>query len=470
MKLYNTMSRSIEVLKPINPDAISFYSCGPTVYDYPHIGNWTGYIYWDVLVRVLKASGNNVTWFMNLTDVGHLVSDDDSGEDKLEKGAKREGKSAWDVAKFYTEDFISGLKALSIQIPFNHLVAATDNIPEQIALIKKLEEKGFTYTIDDGVYFDSTKVADYGKLARLDINGLEAGIRVAVTDKKHPTDFALWKFSPKNSIRDMEWDSPWGKGFPGWHIECSAMAMKYLGETIDIHAGGIDHIPVHHTNEIAQSESATGKTFVNYWIHNNHMTLGGEKLSKSAQNGVTLQTIYEHGFTAEAFRLLVLQSHYRTQSNFSWDNLRSASHRIERWQSIADLRWQDINSKTKTDLKSELNKIADSIIEALQNDIDTPLAIAEIEAAMDILLGQLSVKTVDDCMHILQTIRELLGIDLTSSRDLTDEQKQLLAQRSNARQKNDWNNSDSIRDQLHNQGIDIDDTASGQRWSRIKVT
>jgi cysteinyl-tRNA synthetase len=341
MKLYNTMSRKAEELKTVKPEYVSFYSCGPTVYDYPHVGNWTGYIYWDVLVRTLKKSGFTVDWYMNLTDVGHLVSDDDAGEDKLEAGAKREGKSAWDIAKFYTEDFKAGLRDLKISVHDDHLVAATDHIKEQIDLIKKLEDKGFTYKIEDGIYFDSTKVTDYGKLARLDIEGLQAGKRVAVADKKNLTDFALWKFSAAGSKRDMEWDSPWGVGFPGWHIECSAMAMKYLGDTIDIHAGGIDHIPVHHTNEIAQSESATGKTFVNYWLHNNHMMVAEQKISKSLKNGITLQDIKTKGYTPDAFKLLVLQSHYRTQSNFSWDNLLAAFRRLNRWQAIADLRWQD---------------------------------------------------------------------------------------------------------------------------------
>lgn len=467
MKLYNTLTRKTEDLKPVKPNHISFYSCGPTVYDYPHVGNWTGYIYWDVLVRTLKASDFTVDWYMNVTDVGHLVSDDDEGEDKLEKGAKREGKSAWDIAKFYTDDFIEGLKKLDISIPLDHLVAATDNITEQISLIQKLEEKGFTYKIEDGIYFDSTKARDYGKLAQLDIEGLQAGKRIAVAQKKHPTDFALWKFSPINSHRDMEWASPWGVGFPGWHIECSAMAMKYLGETIDIHAGGIDHIPVHHTNEIAQSEAATGKPFVHYWIHNNHMMVEGEKFSKSAQNGITLQEIQKHGYEPAAFKLLVLQSHYRTQSNFSWDNLHAASQRLTRWQAIADLRWQDNVRAIDDSLTKTLKTCHESIVESLQNDLDTPKALVHIEKAMDVLAQELSSNSIDAVQEFFDSIANLFGLHLLQSEDITSSQKKLLTQRQAAREAKDWKKSDEIRDQLLAQKIEIKDMPDRQIWSRV---
>ena len=249
MQLYNTLSRRLEHFEPQTPGEVSLYTCGQTVYDYAHVGNYSAYTRWDTLVRVLKESGYAVDWVMNITDVGHLVSDEDEGEDKLEKGARREGKTAWEIAKFYGDDFVDGLKKLNFTPP-THLVKATDHIPEQIDLVKKLEAKGFTYTIDDGVYFDTAKLADYGKLTGQKQNDLKAGARVEVNKQKHsPSDFALWKFSPKDRTRDMEWDSPWGKGFPGWHVECSAMAMKYLGETIDIHAGGVDHIPVWGTRQ-----------------------------------------------------------------------------------------------------------------------------------------------------------------------------------------------------------------------------
>lgn len=465
MKLHNTMSRTKEELKPIKPGCVSFYSCGPTVYDYPHVGNWTGYIYWDILVRTLVKSGFSVNWYMNLTDVGHLVSDDDTGEDKLETGAKREGKSAWDVAKFYTEDFKAGLKDLSISIPLDHLVAATDHIPEQIELIKKLEGSGFTYKIDDGIYFDSTKVKDYGKLARLDIAGLEAGKRVAVADKKSITDFALWKFSPEGTKRDMEWDSPWGVGFPGWHIECSAMAMEFLGETIDIHAGGIDHIPVHHTNEIAQSEAATGKTFVNYWLHNNHMMVSDQKISKSLQNGITLQDVKAKGYSPDAFKLLVLQSHYRTQSNFSWDNLHASSQRLKRWKAIADLRWQE-NGEVDSDSLHDALQSSSLIIAALQDDLDTPKALVAIEATMESLSNNLSARTFDTAKPFFKDISELFGFDLTDTPDITPEQKLLINERHIARDTKDWKRADEIRDELLKQHVELKDVPHGQIWSR----
>ena len=280
MKLYNTLTRKVEELKPQRPPKVTVYTCGPTVYDYPHVGNWFTFLRYDILVRALKAAGYKPDWVMNITDVGHLVSDADEGEDKLEKGAKREGKNAWQIAEFYTKNFEKGLELLNITPP-NHLPRATEHIEEQIDLIKDLEKSGYTYTTTDGVYYDTTKFATYGKMARLDLENLREGARVEVNpEKRNPTDFALWKLSPKDQKRDMEWQSPWGKGFPGWHLECSAMSMKYLGKTLDVHAGGIEHIPVHHTNEIAQSEAATGKPFAKIWVHMNHIMIGAEKLPK----------------------------------------------------------------------------------------------------------------------------------------------------------------------------------------------
>lgn len=289
MKLYNTLSRQIKELQPLDGKTVKMYNCGLTVYSHPHIGNWLGYIYWDVLVRTLIAEGYNVERTQNITDVGHLTSDDDNGEDKMEKGAKREGITAWDVAERYisvaeNESSLLGLTAA------DHLVRATAMIDEQIAFAKILDDKGYLYKIDgDGMYFDTAKLADYGKLARLDIDGLEAGSRVSVEGKRNITDFAVWKFSPTDTKRDMEWDSPWGTGFPGWHLECSVIARETLGDQIDIHTGGVDHIPVHHTNEIAQTEAVTGKQFSQFWVHVNHIKSDGQKMSKSIGNVYTLE-------------------------------------------------------------------------------------------------------------------------------------------------------------------------------------
>ena len=284
LKLQNTLTGKLDDFIPISNEKVTLYTCGPTVYDYPHVGNWSSFLYWDILVRTLIANGYNVERVMNITDVGHLVSDADDGEDKLEKGAAREGKTAWEIAEFYAEDFVHGMEALGLIAP-EHLVKATDYIPEQLELVRALKDKGYTYQTTDGIYFDTAKFPNYAKFAHLDLAAQKAGARVEANDEKRQAwDFALWKFTPAGQKRDMEWETPADllelpaddtpvMGFPGWHLECSAMAMNILGDTIDIHTGGIDHIPVHHTNEIAQSEAASGKRFANYWLHNNHLKI-----------------------------------------------------------------------------------------------------------------------------------------------------------------------------------------------------
>ncbi|MDQ5912858.1 MAG: cysteinyl-tRNA synthetase, partial [Patescibacteria group bacterium] len=318
MKLYNTLTRKTEEFKTLEDKKVKLYTCGLTVYSQPHIGNWVAYIYWDILVRTLKASGYEVERVQNITDVGHLTSDEDAGEDKMLKGALKEGLTAWEVAEKYIKVADrEAFELLGLLHP-EHMPRATEYIPQQIDFVKTLEEKGFTYVIEDGVYFDTSKLENYGELARLDIEGLQFGARVEDTGKKNPTDFAVWKFSKPGEKRDMEWDSPWGMGFPGWHLECSVMAREILGDTIDIHTGGIDHIPVHHTNEIAQTEAVTGKKFSNFWIHANHIKVDGTKMSKSLGNIHTLQDILDKGFGLQAFKLVVLSKHYRTEGNFTW--------------------------------------------------------------------------------------------------------------------------------------------------------
>ena len=373
MKLYNTLTRQVDEIKQLAPPAVTVYTCGPTVYDYAHIGHWFNYVRMDTLIRVLKANGLRPKWVMNITDVGHLTSDTDEGEDKLEKGARREGKTAWEVAEFYTRDFLEGMKTLNMLRP-THLVKATEHVPEQIALIKKLEGKGYTYVIDDGVYYDTGKFKQYADFAGLDLDEQQAGARVSFNpQKRHASDFALWKFSPAGQQRDMEWDSPWGKGFPGWHIECSAMSMKYLGPTLDLHTGGIDHVPVHHTNEIAQSEAATGQRFANHWLHSNHVTVDGEKISKSLGNGIRLQDITAKGISPMAVRLHVLESHYRSQSKFSWESLQAAQNRLQDLRAVAALRWQpravshDSTTFAFEDVPAELTRL-------LADDLNTPQA------------------------------------------------------------------------------------------------
>jgi cysteinyl-tRNA synthetase len=415
------------------------------------------------------ANGYDVNWVMNITDVGHLVSDEDDGEDKMEKGARREGKTAWEVADFYTQDFVQSLDLLNISVPRENLKKATDAIPEQIQLVQTLEQKGYTYVIDDGVYFDTTKLDDYGKLGKIDLTALRAGERVAFNEQKRATtDFALWKFTPKGQKRDMEWDSPWGRGFPGWHIECSALAMKHLAETIDIHAGGIDHIPVHHTNEIAQSEAATGKPFANTWVHSNFLTVDGVKLSKSLGNSYTLHDLINKGFHSLDYRFFALQSHYRTQANFTWDGLEAARVRRHTLCSLADIRYQD--AAIRVDVAS-LEGLYTDMLTALSDDLDTPAALALLSQLDSLLDGSQShdhpsARSDDGLTAVLKKIENLLGIGLLDGPDISDEQKSLLSDRAKARADKNWGKSDQIRDTLNDQGVEIRDTDHGQIWSR----
>lgn len=470
MKLYNTLSRQVEEIKPIDPKATTIYTCGPTVYDYPHIGNWFTFIRYDLLVRALRVSGKNPKWVMNITDVGHLVSDADEGEDKLEKGARRENKTAWDIAKFYGDYFIEALDRLNISKP-DHLPKATDHIKEQVELIQKLESKGYTYTIDDGVYFDTSKFEGYSDFAQLDIDDLLAGARVEVNpQKRNNTDFALWKFSPKDHQRDMEWDSPWGKGFPGWHIECSAMSMKYLGETLDIHSGGIDHVPVHHTNEIAQSEAATGKRFAEYWMHTNHILINDEKISKSLGNSILLEDIEKQGFSLEDLRFLVLQSHYRTQSKFSWDTMSGARAALRNIRNNFSwvYRTDTLSDTEHESLEEILGKAKQNILEVLLEDLDTPQAVALLHEQSDAFATYPASKHDVKALEAFATfVQDALGIQILDRSEITQDQKDLIAKREDARKAKEWAISDKLRDELKAQGIGLNDRLDGVIWYRL---
>ena len=322
LRLYNTASRRVEPFTlPEGQPEVRVYCCGPTVYHFAHIGNLRTYVFEDILRRTLEYYGLKVKHVVNITDVGHLTSDEDSGEDKMEKGAARTGKSVWEVADFYTQAFFKDIQRLNILQP-SVWCKATDHIQEQIDLVQTLSQKGFTYQTADGIYFDSSKFSRYPEFARLDIDGLRDGLRIDMGDKKNPTDFALWKFSPKDTKRAMEWPSPWGVGFPGWHIECSAMAQKHLGKTLDIHCGGTDHIRVHHTNEIAQSECANGVPFARFWMHGEFLRMGAsDKMSKSSGEFLTLDVLIRDGYHPMDYRLLALTSHYRNYLNFSFEAL-----------------------------------------------------------------------------------------------------------------------------------------------------
>ncbi len=453
MKFYNTLSRKIEDFEPLMGNKVKLYTCGLTVYSQPHIGNWVAYIYWDLLVRVLRASGYEVERVQNITDVGHLTSDEDAGEDKMLKGALKEGLTAWQVAEKYikiaSDEAYSQLGLLRPE----HMPRATDYIQQQIDLVKELEAKGFTYAIDDGVYFDTSKLANYGELARLDIDGLQFGARVADSGKKNPTDFALWKFSNPAEKRDMEWESPWGKGFPGWHLECSVMARELLGDTIDIHTGGIDHIPVHHVNEIAQTEAVTDKKFANFWLHANHIKVDGTKMSKSLGNIYTLQDISDKGFSLDAFKLMILSKHYRTEGNFTWEILEAAQNRLNNWWTMADRVWQLPQMDDQETSKA--------ILHTLQDDLNSPEALSLIDQLFDICEAEQK----SPSHELLLTINELLGINLNGD-DITPEQKAILDERAQARADKDWAKSDQLRAELIEQGIEVKDTNNGTLWNR----
>jgi cysteinyl-tRNA synthetase len=464
MKLYNTLTKQIDELKPLKPPAVTIYTCGPTVYDYAHVGHWFTYVRSDILIRALKANGLKPQWIMNITDVGHLVSDADEGEDKLEKGAKREGKTAWEVAEFYAKDFKDCLKLLNITQP-DEMPKATDHIQEQIELIQVLDSKGYTYQIDDGVYYDTSKFSSYADFARLDLDEQQAGARVTFNpQKRNPSDFALWKFSPGGQKRDMEWDSPWGKGFPGWHIECSAMSMKYLGETLDIHTGGIDHVPVHHANEIAQSTAATGKPFANYWLHTNHVLIDGQKISKSLDNGIRLQEVIKKGISPEAFRLHVLESHYRSQSKFSWDSLVAAQNRLQDLRAMAALRWQPLDH-TNNPTTFAIEDVSVQITDMLSDDLNTPEIMAflsTVSTQLQVIL--LSKERLDAFVKMLGQIDEMLGLKLSQVSDISDDNKSLISMREAARKSHDWQKSDQLRDQLLKNGLGLRDMPQGVIW------
>ncbi len=464
MQLYNTLTRQKEQLRAEEGSQLHIYTCGLTVYSHPHIGNWVSYIYWDVLVRSLIDLGYDVNRAQNITDVGHLVSDDDDGEDKMEKGARKENLTAWDVAEKYIAIAEKEAYELLGLLRPNHMPRATDYIKEQIDFVKQLENNEYTYEIpNDGIYFDTAKFPDYGKLAKLDIEGLEAGKRVNHQGKRNKTDFALWKFSPRDSKRDMEWESPWGKGFPGWHLECSVMARELLGDTIDIHTGGIDHIPVHHTNEIAQTEALTNQPLARIWMHNNHLKIDDGKMAKSVGNIVTLSDIIDRGYTPYDFKTLVLSSHYQTEGNFTWDILAAAANRLDNYYACADLQHQSFS----VDEWLGKSSIIDDLIAALSDNLDTPKALSLLDKFAEEVATKLIAPSEQGVLsEILSTVDSLLGLDLSTRTDITNKQKEIMAQRESARSSKDWRTSDAMRDELLQDGIVVRDTPHGQVWSR----
>jgi cysteinyl-tRNA synthetase len=462
MRFYNTKTRSLETFKEIEPGIVRVYSCGPTVYHYQHIGNMRAAVFADTLHRTLLFGGYEVRHIINITDVGHLTGENegnaDIGEDKMEKGARREGKSVWDIAKMYTDAYFKDLSSLNVHADEYLFPRATDHIAEQIALVKQLEEKGYTYTISDGVYFDTAKFKEYGDFAHLDIEGLQSGARVEENkEKRNVTDFALWKFSPTDEKRQMEWESPWGTGFPGWHIECSAMAMKYLGERFDIHTGGIEHIPVHHTNEIAQSECATGHPYVNVWMHNNHLLDTTGKMSKSSGDFLTLSSLAEKGYEPLAYRYFLLGAQYRKELQFSFEALDAGS--------VAYEKLQDFCRKNATKGGELIEKYRDEFREALYDDLNTAKALS---------VTWNMVKDYDespeDRYRTLVAFDSVLGLDLESIEkeeiSVTPEMQALLDAREKARESKDFAESDRLREEIGKLGYTVKDTPEGQELTR----
>ena len=463
LKLYNTLGRELQDFNPITDGIVKMYTCGPTVYNYAHIGNLRAFIFDDVLRRTLEFFDYKVEHVMNITDVGHLTDDADDGEDKMIKTSKESGKSPWDIAKFYTNSFFSDTSKLNIKKPTT-VCAATDHIQDMINLIKKIEENGFTYNAGGNVYFDTQKFKKYGELALLDKQEENDISRTEIdSNKKHKRDFVLWFTKSKFENQIMIWDSPWGKGYPGWHIECSALSIKYLGEQFDIHCGGIDHIPVHHTNEIAQAEAATGKKWVNYWLHNEFLVMTQGKMSKSKGNFITLQTLIDDNYDPLDFRYLCLGAHYRSQLKFSIEALESArASRISLFEKIIYIK-SNIN-ETNTS-KIDINSYLKSFKESISNDLNTPKALADVWGVV-----KNTELSNNDKIAILEKMDSVIGLGFNTIDEVKDELEDdllnLIKEREISRENKDYKRSDEIRDLLLEKGIIIKDSPKGTVWHR----
>ncbi len=462
LKLFNTLGRRKEEFQPLKDNEVRIYTCGPTVYDYAHIGNLRTYIFEDILRRVLEYNGYKVKHVMNITDVGHLTSDADEGEDKVEASARRAGKNAWEIAEFYTQAFFRDTERLNILRP--HIVPkATEHIADQIALIKKLEEKGYTYRTSDGIYFDVSKFPRYGELAGQDLAEKKAGARVEVNpEKRNPADFALWKFSPKDKKRQMEWESPWGVGFPGWHIECSAMSTKYLGQPFDIHCGGVDHIYTHHPNEIAQSEAAEGVKMANFWLHGEFMTVEGRRMGKSEGNAYLLDDLIKRGYDPLAFRYLCLNTHYRVQLNFTWQALEGAQTALERLRehvrNARSLGGDPAQGKIPPDVHREF-------LEAINDDLNIPQALGVV---WDFVRSH---QNPSDKLATLFDFDRVFGLKLSEVRaeepiEVPPEVRELLTQREAARKAKNFTEADALRAKIAQLGYEVIDTPQGPKVRR----
>jgi cysteinyl-tRNA synthetase len=456
--LYNSLTRKKQEFKPIHTGSVGLYTCGPTVYNYAHIGNLRTYIFEDILKRVLLYNGYSVKHVMNITDVGHLTGDRDMGEDKMEAGAAREGKSAWDIAEYYTQSFKKDIQHLNIMTP-DIWVKATDTIPEQIALVETLEDKGYTYQTADGIYFDTSKFKDYTKLSHQDLEALKEGARVERNpEKRNPTDFALWKFSPPGSKRQMEWGSPWGVGFPGWHLECSAMSMKFLGEQLDIHCGGTDHIDVHHTNEIAQSEAATGKPFFNFWMHGAFLIIqGGKKMAKSEGNFLTLENAFlKNDINPLVYRFASLLTHYRKPMEYSDEGIQAARNGLLHLQNqVRQIATADADNETPVNAEFK-----DKFTETINDDLNMPRAMAIVQEMLKSKISDVQkYSTIMDFDRVLGLRLDALDQDQALPAAL----QKLVDARQQARKEKDFATSDQLRAEIEALGYQVQDTPDGMK-------
>lgn len=466
--LYDSLKRKKRIFRPLRKKLVTMYNCGPTVYDRSHIGNLRAYVFADTLRRTLEYNNFKVKQIINITDVGHLVSDADTGEDKIEKSAREKGKSAVEIARYFEELFKQDIKKLNINKPFK-FPRATAHIRDMIALIKVLEKKGFTYKISDGIYFDTSKFKNYGELANLDKKKVKPGARVEFNpEKKNIYDFALWKFSPPEVKRQMEWQSPWGKGFPGWHIECSAMAMKYLGETLDIHTGGIDHIDIHHTNEIAQSEAATNKKFVNYWLHVNFLLVEGQKMSKSLGNILTLDDILEKNFKPLAFRYLLLTAHYRSLVNFTWSAMAAAQNAYNNLlEQISAFSYSlSKNNISQSQVLKMTKNVKTKILSIINDDLNTPQLISYL---WEVLKSENEQNLTFKKIFVLEADK-ILGLGLSeflAKEKINKKIFEYVMLREKLRQNKQWQEADDIRKKILEMGYKVEDTSSGPVIKKI---
>ena len=482
LKLFNTLDKKTEEFKPIN-EIVRIYTCGPTVYGFQHIGNYASYIYWDLLIRTLLLNGFRVKRVLNLTDVGHLTSDGDEGEDKLEKGAEREGKSVYEIAEFYSKDFLRNFRALGLVEP-DVIAKATDYIEDDMKAVDKMTENGFTYETTDGIYFDTAKFAGYGDFARLDLEGLKAGARVGFSDeKKNVTDFAVWKFIKPGEKHAMRWDYLGRPGYPGWHLECSTIIDKELGSPIDIHTGGIDHIPVHHTNEIAQTYAMTGRSLAKYWLHCNFITIDGEKISKSLGNIYTLDDLEKRGFSAMDYKMWVLSGHYQGTRNFTFESLEAAKNRRLNWRNRIALLYQRVTStgdvaKSHNSLGGSCRASSPKILPSA-NILGVPLCAPPPDDTFNKILSAVNnnlnsaeafavIDTSGLTMGDWEKVDELFGLNLIADTpDISEKSYALIKEREVARKDKNFARSDEIRDELIREGITVKDTPDGPIWQYI---